>query len=50
MLDRAEMLLHRPDGGVGISGAEGGDDLAVLVDGAVGRMRPPVQRKNERAA
>ena len=45
MFDRAEMTIHDRDRGLGIAGAQGGHDLAVFVDGAIGGMRPAVQRR-----
>src|SRR5450631_1812540 len=50
VLDRAEMMVHHGNGGVRIAPAQRRDDLAMLVDGAIGRMRPAIQRQDQRAA
>src|SRR6266851_4011633 len=50
VLDRTKMMVHDGDGGVGIAPAQRRDDLAMLVDGAIGRMRPAIQRQDQRAA
>src|ERR1700681_3948439 len=42
VLDGAEMMVHHGDRGIGIVPAQGSDDFAMLVDGAIRRMRPAV--------
>jgi len=50
MFDGAEMLVHDGDGGVSFPPRNAADDLAMLVDGAIGRVRPSVKREDQRAA
>src|ERR1700682_3265408 len=42
MLDGTKVMVHHRYGGLGIASAQGGDDFAMLVDGAIGGMRPAV--------
>jgi DNA-binding GntR family transcriptional regulator len=47
VLDRAKMMIHDGDGGVTIAPAQGGDNLAMLVDGATA-TKFPMSKKSSR--
>src|ERR1700712_289968 len=49
VLDRTEMMFHDGNRGIGIAPPQCRDDLAMLIDRAIRRMRPSIQCKDQRA-
>src|SRR5437763_7753489 len=50
MLDQAEMMFHHGAGSLRVAPAQGREDLAMLLDGTVGGMRPAIERQDQRTA